>query len=229
MEEVGGGDFVGFGHVVAGEEEISGRATTVDALDLQPSERDSILGRRLNLLALLPTGLENVSKAISMGHFAAIADAPADEIAKARDDAKNALLIGLYLHEANRWIYGDGAFGLRFIARIARRAPDPVIDGMTLLMFRLRQVPDAILPSDKIAERAEEARKVCLYSKRHEWHWRNDPRFSKILNPKRIKLAFADEIALKRWHSELNAIILQATEKPPMGAIDDGQEVGKSH
>jgi len=85
----------GFGLVVDGEEEIGGRATTVDALDLQSSERDSILGRKLNLLALLPTGLKNVPKAISMGHFAAIADAPAEEIAKARDDARNGLLIGL--------------------------------------------------------------------------------------------------------------------------------------
>jgi hypothetical protein len=229
MEEVSRGDFVGFGHVVAGEEEMSGRATTIDALDLQPSERDSVLGRRLNLIALLPAGLENVSKAISMGHFYAIADAPAEEIAQARDDAKNGLLIGLYLYEANRWIYDDGAFGLRFIAWIARKAPDSIIDGMTLLMFRLRNVPDAILSSDKIAELAEEARRVCLYSKRHEWHWRNDPRFSKILHPKRIKLAFADKIALKQWQSELNAIILQVTGKPPMGAIDDGQEVGKGH
>jgi hypothetical protein len=80
-----------------------------------------------------------------MGHFAAIADAPAEEIAKARNDAKNGFLIGLYLHEANRRIYGDGAFGLLFIAWIARKAPEPVIDGMTLLMFRLRQVPGAIL------------------------------------------------------------------------------------
>jgi hypothetical protein len=161
MEEVSRGDFVGFGHVVAGEEEMSGRATTIDALDLQPSERDSILGRRLNLLALLPAGLENVSKAISMGHFEAISDASAEEIAKARDDARNGLLTGFYLYEANRWIYGDGAFGLRFIAWIARKAPDPMIDGMTLLMFRLRQLPGAILPSDKIAEMTENARKVA--------------------------------------------------------------------
>lgn len=97
MEEVGRGDFVGFGHVVAGEEEISGRATTVDALDLQPSGRDSILGDKLNLPQLLPTGLDNMSKAISMGHFAAIADAPAEEIARARDDARNGVLIGFYL------------------------------------------------------------------------------------------------------------------------------------
>jgi hypothetical protein len=229
IEEVGSGDFVGFGHVVEGEEEIGGRATTVDALDLQSSERDSVLGRKLNLLALLPNGLENVSIAISMGHFAEIADAPTEEIAKARDDARNGLLIAHYLHEANRWIYGDGAFGLRFIAWVVRKAPEPLIDGMTVLMFRLRQVPGAILPSNKIAEMAEHARKACLYSKRHEWHWRNHPSFSKILHPKRMKLAFTDEVALKQWQSELNAIIVQATGKTPTGSNNDGQEVGKSH
>ena len=164
-----------------------------------------------------------------MGNFVSGADAPAEEIARARDDAKNGLAIGLDLYEANRWIYGDGAFGLRLAAWIARKAPDPLIDRMTLLMFRLRQVPGAILPSDEIAEMAKQARKVCLYSKRHEWYWRNDPRFSKILNPKRIKSAFADEIALKRWQSELNAIILQVTAKPLMGSIDESQEVGKGH
>jgi hypothetical protein len=100
---------------------------------------------------------------------------------------------------------------------------------MTLLMFRLRQVPGAILPSDKISEMAENARKVRLYSKRHEWHWRSHPSFSKVLHPKRIKAAFADEIALKQWQRELNAIIVQATAKTPTGSNNDGQEVGKSH
>ncbi len=137
--------------------------------------------------------------------------------------------IALHLYEANRWIYGDGAFGLRLAAWIARKAPDILVDTTTLLMFRLREVPDAIQPSDKIAEMAKQARKVCLFSKRHEWYWRSDPRFSKILDPKRIKLAFADEIGLKRWQSELNAIILQATAKLLTGSSDDGQEVGKGH
>ena len=147
------------------------------------------------------------------------------EIARARDDAKNSVAIALHLYEANRWIYGDGAFGLRLAAWIARKAPDVLVDTTTLLMFRLREVPGAILPSDKIAEMAENARKVCLYSKRHEWHWHNDPSFSKILHPKRIKSAFADEIALKQWQRELNAIIVQATGKTPTGSNNDGQEV----
>jgi hypothetical protein len=137
--------------------------------------------------------------------------------------------ITLSLYEANRWIYGDGAFGLRLAAWIARKAPDVLVDTMTLLMFRLREVPDAIQPSDKIAEMALQARDVCILSKKHEWYWRNDPRFSKILDPKRMKTAFADEIALKRWQSELNAIILQAAANPPRGPNYDGKEVGKGH
>jgi hypothetical protein len=68
---------------------------------------------------------------------------------------------------------------------------------------------------------AQQAREVWLYSKRHEWHWHNHPSFSKILHPKRIKLAFADEIALKQWQRELNAIIVQATAKHPMGSNND--------
>jgi hypothetical protein len=227
--DVATGDFDGFEALIAGEEQTSDEAFTIRAFDLSNAGSHSILGKKLNLIELLPSGLKNVSAAISMGNFERVANAPAQEIARARDDAKNSLAIALNLYEANRWIYGDGAFGLRLAAWIARKAPDVLVDTTTLLMFRLREVPGAILPSDKIAEMAEDARKVCLYSKRHEWHWRNHPSFSKILHPKRIKSAFADEIALKQWQRELNAIIVQAAALTPTGSNNDGQEVGKSH
>jgi hypothetical protein len=229
LADVGTGEFDGFETPIAGEEEITDHAFAIRALDLTKAGSDSILGKKLNLIELLPSGLENVSAAISLGNFERVANAPAEEIARARDDANNSVAIALNLYKANRWIYGDGAFGLRLAAWIARKAPDILVDTTSLLMFRLREVPGAVLPSDEIAELAQQARKVWLYSKRHEWHWRNHPSFSKILDPKRIKLAFANEIALHQWQRELNAIILQATTKPPMGSSDDGQEVGKSH
>ena len=193
--DVGTGEFDGFEASIAGEEHTSDEALTIRALDLTKAGSDSILGKQLNLVELLPSGLRNVSAAISMGNFEASPMRLPKQIAHARDDAKNGLTIALDLYEAKRWIYGDGAFGLRLAAWIARKAPDVLFDMMTLLMFRLRQVPGAIRPSDEIAEMAKQARKVCLYSKRHEWYWRNDPRFSKILDPKRMKLAFADEDA----------------------------------
>jgi hypothetical protein len=227
--DVGTGDFDGFETPIAGEEHTTDQAFAIRALDLTKAGSDSILGKKLNLIELLPSGLENVSAAIRLGNFERVANAPAQEIAGARDDAKNSVAIALNLYEANRWIYGDGAFGLRLAAWIARKAPDILVDTTTLLMFRLREVPGAILPSDKIAEMAENARRVCLYSKRHEWHWHNHPSFSKILHPKRIKLAFADEIALKQWQRELNAINIEAMAKTPTGSNNDGQEVGKGH
>ncbi len=201
----------------------------IRAFDLGNAEAQAVVEKKLNLVERLPSGLVHVSTAMSMADFASIADAPAEELARARDDTNNALAIGLNLYEASRWIYGDGAFGLRLIAWIARKTPDVLVDTTTLLMFRLRQIPGAILPSDEIAELAQQARKVWLYSKRHEWHWRNHPSFSKILHPKRIKSAFADEIALKQWQGELNAIIVQATAKTPTDSNNDGQAVGKGH
>jgi hypothetical protein len=211
---VGTGDFDGFEASIAGEEQTSDRAFTIRAFDLINAGSHSILGQKFNLIDLLPSGLKNVSAAISTGNFERIANAPPAEIARARDDANNSLSIALHLYEANRWIYGDGAFGLRLAAWIARKAPDVLRDTMTLLMFRLREVPDAIKPSDEIAKIAVQARDVCILSKKHEWYWRNDPRFSEILHPKRMKKAFADETALKRWRHELNAIIIQGAEEP---------------
>jgi hypothetical protein len=172
---------------------------------------------KLNLIELLPSGLDNVSAAISMGNFEGAAYAPVEEIARARNDAINSVAIGFYLYEATRWVYGDGAFGLRFAGWIARKAPDALVDSMMLLMFRLRQVPGALMPPEQSSALARQAFETCKVSKQYEWLWRNDPRFAEILNPKRIKSAFADEIARERWQHELKAITVEAAEKPLIG------------
>jgi hypothetical protein len=225
--DVGTGEFDGFEALIAGEEQTSDKAFTIRAFDLTNAGSHSILGKKLNLIEVLPSGLKNVSAAISMGNFERVANAPAEEIARARDDGKNGLAIARDLYEANRWIYGDGAFGLRLAAWIARKAPDVLLDTMTLLMFRLREVPGAIKPSDEIAEMAKQSRDVCMRSKELEGLWKKDPRFSEILNPNRIKLAFADKVTVARWQRELNAITVEGAAKSPTGSIDDGQEVGK--
>ena len=163
--DVGTGEFDGFEALIAGEEQTSDAAFTIRAFDLTNAGSHSILGKKLSLIELLPSGLKNVSAAIGMGDFEHVAKAPAEEIARARDDAKSGLAIALDLYEANRWIYGDGAFGLRLAAWIARKPPDVLLDTMILLMFRLREVPDAIMPSDEIAEMAKQAHKVCTLFK----------------------------------------------------------------
>jgi len=70
------------------------------------------------------------------------------------------------------------------------------------------------MPSSQIADLARQAQEVWRRSKQHEWLWKNDPRFSKLLNPKRIKQAFADPIALKRWQEELKQASLRPIENP---------------
>jgi hypothetical protein len=210
--DIGLGEFSGFGHTVSGEEEISDRAATIKALDLKNAKKHAILGAKLNLVELLPSGLRNLSDAMPAGGFEALADEPMDGLAAACRDAMNGLAIGLYLYEGARWIYGDEAFGLRLLAWIARKAPDGLLDGATLLLFRLRTMPGALMPSDKIAEMAKQAKQAWRISKQYEWLWKNDPRFSKLMSPKRIKQAFADPIALKHWQEEVKATSLKPIE-----------------
>lgn len=205
-------EFDGFESETSGQEQAIDKATTILALDLAASDKHAILGQKLNFVELLPTGLENVSAAFRLGRFEDIADMPAEAVAIARDDARNAATAGFYLYEANRWIYGDEAFGLRLHSWIARKAPDALVDAMMIVMFRLRQVPGAIHSSEVIKNMAETAYAAFLGSKQLEWHWRHDPRFTKLLDPKRIKQAFADPIALKRWRDEVKEASLMPIE-----------------
>ena len=154
LSEVGAGDFHGFDDPSYRDEDGKvwrsvDETTVIGAFDLINANSHSVLEKRLNLIRLLPSGLGHVSTAMRMGNFVHAADAPAEEIARARGDANNALAIGLNLYEAARWVYGDGAFGLRLAAWIARKAPDALLDSMTLLMFRLRQVRAPFCPQTR--------------------------------------------------------------------------------
>ena len=95
--DVSTGDFDGFEASIAGEEHTSDETLTIRALDLTKAGSDSILGRQLNLIELLPSGLKNVSAAVIMGNFESAANAPVEEIVYARDDAMNGLAIAHHL------------------------------------------------------------------------------------------------------------------------------------
>jgi hypothetical protein len=77
--DVGTGEFDGFETSIAGEEHTSDEALTIRALDLTKAGSDSILGKQLNLIELLPSGLKDVSAAISIGNFEGVANAPAEQ------------------------------------------------------------------------------------------------------------------------------------------------------
>jgi hypothetical protein len=214
--ELGLGEFSGF-EVPAGDEKRARAETaTIAGFDFTASEKQSILRHSINFVEALPSSLEAVSAAFSSGSFAEVANASEEEIAQARLDVRNALQIAVCLYEPFKWVYGDGAFGLRLLAWFARKAPDPVMDGLILGMLRLRKVPDAIVPSKQIAQMATEAEACWKNWRRLTFLSQSDPRFSEVLKPKRIKAAFVDEPALKRWRDEV--------ERASMGQLPEKQK-----
>jgi hypothetical protein len=142
--EIGTGEFVNFEHRAKDETRSPGEEATIKAFDFDKAESHKILSKKFNSIDVLPSALNNAAIAMSMGNFTRAADAPVEEIATARDDARNTFQIALSLFEAFEWIYGPEAFGLRFAAWFARKAPDAVIDGLVLGVLRLRAVPDAL-------------------------------------------------------------------------------------
>lgn len=212
--ELSFGEYSGFETPSRDEKRSRDEASAIKAFDLGYSERQFILGTNINFLEALPSTLGAVSAALSSGSFDDAANAPTDEIAQARGDAKNALQIAICLYEPLKWIYGDGAFGLRLVAWIARKTRDPMFDGLILCMLRLRKVPDAILPSEKIAEMARQALEVMQSWQRIKWLYENDPRYSEVLKPKRIKAALVDKIALKCWREEVRRASIRKLVEP---------------
>lgn len=214
VSEIGLGEFEGFDAPSSDEMRSRDEAITIKAFDMGKAETDEILGQNINFVNALPTVLNDVAVAFRMGTFAQAAEAPAKEIAKARDDARNALQIASCVYEANEWVFGPGAFGLRLCAWLARKATDDMIDGLTLGMLKLRVVPEAIHSSEKIASMAKDAVALSKASKQLEWLWRHDPRYRRILDPKRIRAAFADHIMLKLWQDEVRATTMRSLPTP---------------
>ncbi len=223
--EIGTGKFDGFEPPIPGEPRHDEDAT-IKAFDFGAAERHKILGQSLNLIGVLPSALNNAAIAFSMGSFEQAANLPGDVIAGARNDATNALAVGLSLYDGLKWIYGDEAFGLRFIAWFVRKAPDAVIDGMILPMLRLRNVPDAILSSEKIAALTVQARALKEMSMQMERLWREDPRYKIVFDPKRIRAAFADEISAKRWRDEVKAVSISSESVGFRGEFHGGVSTG---
>jgi hypothetical protein len=203
LADIGTGRFDAFEPPVTGESQTRDERATITALDIGAAEHHKILGQGLDLIKVLPSALRYTAIAFSMGSLAQAADAPEAEIAQGRNDAQNALTISLSLYEATKGIYGDQAFGLRFFAWVAKKAPDDLIDGLILPMMRLRAIPGAILPSEKIAELAIQASAVRERVETIERLRTEDPRFREVFDPKRIRAAYADKISLKRHEEDV--------------------------
>jgi hypothetical protein len=87
--EIWTGEFVNFEHRAKDETRSPGEEATIKAFDFDKAESHKILSKKFNSIDVLPSALNNAAIAMSMGNFTRAADAPVEEIATARDDARN--------------------------------------------------------------------------------------------------------------------------------------------
>ena len=179
----------------------------IKAFDFGKSENHKVRGLGINSIEVISSAFLNVSQVVKSGSWELAANAPAREIAEARNDAINGLTIGVLLYEAFRWVYGETAFGLRFLHWFARKAPDVVIDGLMLGMLKLRRIPGAVLPSEDIAKLAWEAVQIRNILEQIDRVWYEDLRFKEVLDPNKIRAAIVDKKLQKQLIQEIQSII----------------------
>jgi|GEM_PF-3361840 len=213
--ECGIGEFGQFDMPSGDEKESRDKEATINAFDLENSKKHAVFDNKFDFVNALPLALKNTAEVFGGGNFTEAAEAPPEEIALALEDSRNALKIGLYLYEALRWVYGDGAFGLRLIAWLARKAPDTAIDGLILGMVRLRKIPNAILSSNEIVDLANQAEFALRASKQIEFLSKNDQRFSEVFQPHRIRKAFSDKTLYGLFLKEVRGASMRQLEEPP--------------
>jgi hypothetical protein len=189
------------------DDEISPRPDdenqTIKAFDFEQSEKDTILGQKLNLIGALGPTLRDISEAFRDQTLSEMLTASDAELFSARDDVRNAMRVGLELYDATWWIYGRKAFGLRFIAWIARKYDRVANATLIVGLIGLRKISSDLLPSSKIAELANQAEKQRDSSKKLEGLFLHDKRFSLVLSPKRLRRGFRDLISLRQLLREI--------------------------
>jgi hypothetical protein len=226
LTHVGAGEFSDFDDVPT-PDELSDHEIVISGLNMEKSgtyaggpprestpKPDQICGQSMNFIQVLPVIFRDMAKALRKHSLADAFNFPLDELLTARDDVRGALRIGEDFYEGTKWIYGNRAFGLRLAAWLSRAMGPPQRALLVLGFALLKRTDHPFLGSDQIAELALQAQIAKRNSLKLKELAETDPRFSAVLNPKRIKSAFADQTAFNRWQSELNATTVQGAANP---------------
>lgn len=177
----------------------------IEAADFGQSESDGILGQKLNLIESLVETLRDLSRLFDSQSLTDIVKRDDSEINRARDDARNALRLALSFYEATKPISGPQAFGLRLIAWLARKYDRATAAVLIIGLAGLRRISHNLLPSDQIARLAEQAEELARQSSALKSLRENDPRFAKVLHPKRLRRGLRDGIAQNALLKEIRA------------------------
>jgi hypothetical protein len=207
--EVAGGKFTQFAPPLQNESRSEHQKDFINALDLKRSEDDAVLGRKFKFADSLIPALRDIAETLRGGPLEQEPTSSPAEIAHARDDIRNALRAALAFYEANQWIYGPRAFGLRLAAWIAKKSDRRVMAAFIVIWIRLRKSQNHLLSSGEIADLATSAEKTRDNAKQLQLLQRRDKGLQKVLTPKRIKVALVDEPSLTRFLNEIQCARLR--------------------
>jgi hypothetical protein len=188
-----------------GRDVVIDEAAAVKAFDLGASQIHQTTDQKFGFVKALPGTLRDISHAIAGSSFVEIAQTSGRELLDARDDARNAFRIARAMYEATEWIYGQQAFGLRLMAWIAKKA-EPKFVGMHILVWvAIRRTSDGYLLSPEIAALADQAEDIQRKSQQIKRLGTDDPRFTKVLVPKRLRQGLTDRASMSLLLREIAA------------------------
>ena len=205
LSEIALGRFDGFEPDLGQEDRQRDEPTVIEALDFRQSDTHAIMGQTLDLTATLAHALTTASGALQAQPWSKLIDISEHELETARDDVRHALSIAFALHEATEWIFGRQAFGLRFAALLQKNAPSLLKSFLVVAMAAMRRRPNDFYSSQQIASMAKEAEQMRQASMRLRELWKTDKRFSAVLQPRRIRAGFKDQIAFNAFLRELKS------------------------
>ncbi len=134
----------------------------------------------------LPSVLRDIARVSRRYSLAEVTDFPQVELEAARDDVRRTLQMTCDSYDAISWLYGRKSFGLRLAAWVAQTSPPSAKAFFTLVFAARRRDGHPVLSSEDICRLANDASLLRERSIKLR-ELQNDPRFSEVLSPKRLR------------------------------------------
>lgn len=134
----------------------------------------------------LPSVLRDIARVSRRYSLAEVTDFPKVELEAARDDVRRTLQVACDSYDAILWLYGRKSFGLRLAAWVAQTSPPSAKAFFTLVFAARRRDGHPVLSSEEICRLANDASLLRERSIKLR-ELQNDPRFSEVLSPKRLR------------------------------------------
>ena len=113
---------------------------------------DKLAGQSLQFRQTIGRVLREIAEAMRTWALVDGANAPRAELEAARDDIRTIMEIVPAFYQATRWIYGEKAFGLRFMNWVATKSPKSLSRLYILIWVNMRRAGSNWLSSDEIRE-----------------------------------------------------------------------------